>query len=310
VTLQNDEQDVTTATTTVALDRQSIGATIEADEASVEAASVTLSSAELSLSEASLTSPIAGTVTSVNAAVGNPVSAGSTTLGSSSSSSSGSSGTGSSATGSSASSSGSTGSSSSTALFEIVSTGVFEAQASITGSDVSEVQVGDQVDLTLTGSATPIYGTVSSLGIVATVSSGVASFPVVVVVTGDPAGLYSGMSADASIIVLERANVLTVPSSAVHTLGTASFVYELKGGKEVEHTVGVGAVGTTLTQITSGLKSGQEVVLANLSIPLSTGSSTSGGLGSGFTGTGGLGGGGFGGGRFGGGGLGGGLGGG
>jgi len=136
---------------------------------------------------------------------------------------------------------------------------------------------------------------VSSLGIVATVSSGVASFPVVVVVTGDPTGLYSGMSADASIIVLERSGVLTVPSSAVHTLGTSSFVYELKGGKEVEHTVTVGAVGTTLTQITSGLKSGQEVVLANLSLPLSTGSSTSGGLGGGFTG-GGIGGSGFGGG--------------
>jgi multidrug efflux pump subunit AcrA (membrane-fusion protein) len=167
---------------------------------------------------------------------------------------------------------------------------------------VSEVRVGDQVQLTLTGAATPIYGTVSSIGIVATVNSGVASFPVVITVTGDPAGLYSGMSANTSIIVLERANVLTLPSSAVHTLGTASFVYELKGTKEVEHTVGVGAVGTTLTQITSGLKSGQEVVLANLSLPLSTGSSTSVGLGS-FT-RGGLGGSGLGGGGFGGGGLG------
>jgi multidrug efflux pump subunit AcrA (membrane-fusion protein) len=166
---------------------------------------------------------------------------------------------------------------------------------------VGDVKVGNQVDLTLTGSATPIYGTVSSIGIVASVSSGVASFPVVIGVTGTPSGLYSGMSADASIIVLQHSDVLTVPSSAVHTLGTESFVYELKGGKEVEHTVGIGAVGTTLTQITSGLKSGTEVVLANLSVPLSTGTSTSGGLG-------GLGGAGFGGGagRFGGGGFGGG----
>jgi multidrug efflux pump subunit AcrA (membrane-fusion protein) len=165
------------------------------------------------------------------------------------------------------------------------------------------------VDLTLTGSATPIYGTVSSIGIVASVSSGVASFPVVIGVTGTPSGLYSGMSADASIIVLEHSDVLTVPSSAVHTLGTESFVYELKGGKEVEHTVGIGAVGTTLTQITSGLKSGQEVVLANLSIPLSTGTSSTGGLGglgsSGFTGVGGAGFGGGGAARFGGGGFGG-----
>jgi hypothetical protein len=102
--------------------------------------------------------------------------------------------------------------------------------------------------------------------------------------------------------------VLTVPSSAVHTLGTASFVYELGQGKEVEHTVTLGAVGTTLTQITSGLKSGDKVVLANLAAKIPTaGTSTSpfgGGLGGGgafrITGGGGLGGGGFGGGGFGG----------
>jgi hypothetical protein len=74
----------------------------------------------------------------------------------------------------------------------------------------------------------------------------------------------------------------------------------------VEHTVGVGAVGTTLTQITSGLKSGQDVVLANLSVPISTGTSSTGGLGSsGFTGLGGAGFGGGGAARFGGGGFGG-----
>jgi multidrug efflux pump subunit AcrA (membrane-fusion protein) len=174
---------------------------------------------------------------------------------------------------------------------------------------VSQIQVGDQAQLTVTGTATPVFGTVSSLGIVATVSSGVATFPVTISVTGTPTGLYSGMTAQTSIIVLDRSNVLTVPSDAVHTEGTASFVYELKSGKEVEHTVEVGAIGTTLTQITSGLSSGTKVVLANLAASLPTAGSTTsrfGGLGGGLT-TGGLGGGGFtGGGGFGGRGLGGG----
>lgn len=154
--------------------------------------------------------------------------------------------------------------------------------------------MGDQVQLVPSGSATTIYGTVSSLGIVATVSSGVATFPVTIAVTGTPAGLYSGMTAQATIIVLQRSGVLTLPSSAVHSVGTASYVYELKNGKEVEHTVGVGAVGTTSTQITSGLKSGTKVVLANLSQSISTGSNSTGSSRfGGFGGFGGLGGGGF-----------------
>lgn len=146
------------------------------------------------------------------------------------------------------------------------------------------------------GSATTVYGTVSSLGIVATVSSGVATFPVTVAVTGTPAGLYSGTTAQATIIVLERSGVLTVPSSAVHTVGTASYVDELKGGKEVEHAVTVGAIGTTLTQITSGLTSGTKVVLANLSQSISSGSTNTTSTGTGrFGGFGGFGGGGLGG---------------
>ncbi len=260
VTLQNDEQTVTNDQNALPNDQSSAGAAIESDEASLEAANVTLSSAESNLKEATLTAPVAGTVTEVNVAAGNEASAGSSEIGAAAASSS--------------SSSSSSGSSPSYAV-EIVGTAAFEGTASVSSSDISEIQVGDQAQLTVSGSNTPVFGTVSSLGIVATVSSGVATFPITVAVTGTPSGLYSGMTAQTSIIVLDRSGVLTVPSSAVHTSGSSSFVYELKNGKEVEHSVGVGAVGTTLTQITSGLKSGAKVVLANLSVPLSSTTSNS-----------------------------------
>jgi hypothetical protein len=197
-------------------------------------------------------------------AVGNEATAGTSVVGAAAASSS------------SSSSSSGTGSATPSYAFEIIGTASFDADASISSADVSEVQVGDQAQLTVSGADAPVFGTVASLGIVATVSSGVATFPVTVAVTGTPSGLYSGMTATTSIIVLDRSNVLTVPSSAVHTLGTSSFVYELSKGKEVEHTVKVGAVGTTLTQITSGLKSGAKVVLANLAAAIPTaGTSTS-----------------------------------
>lgn|GEM_PF-444690 len=280
VTLQNDEQTVINDQNNIPNDQGSQSAAIESDEASLEAANVTLQSAQSNLTGATLTAPVAGTVTEVNVAVGNEATAGSSEIGSAAASSS-----------SSSSSSGSGGSSPTYAI-EIVGTAAFDATASISSADVSQLQVGDQAQLTVSGSNTPVYGTVSSIGIVATVSSGVATFPVTIAVTGTPSGLYSGMTAQTSIIILDRSGVLTVPSSAVHTVGAASFVYELKNGKEVEHPVAVGAVGTTLTQITSGLKSGDKIVLANLSTPISSGSTNpSSRFGGG--GFGGLGGGGF-----------------
>ncbi len=168
----------------------------------------------------------------------------------------------------------------------------YEVQASISASDVSLVKAGDQVDITPSSSTSTVFGTVSSIALVPTVTSGVATFPIVIAVTGDPPDLYSGVSANVSIVVLDEANVLTVPTSAVHSLGGTSFVYELSKGKEVEHTVKVGATGSTETQIVSGLTSGTRVVLANRSATIPS----SGTSGSPFGGLRGLGGGGLGGG--------------
>src|SRR5205807_104167 len=99
-------------------------------------------------------------------------------------------------------------------------------------------------------------------------------------------------------------NVLTVPTSAVHTLGSRSVVNVLQGGKSIPHTVTTGATDAARTQITSGLTAGDQVVLANLSASLPSSNSTRPGGAGGFGG-GGFGGGGFGGGGFGGGGFGG-----
>jgi len=290
-TMQQDQEQVTSAQAQLATAQASLqttesGATpaqLETDQAQVAAAQATLTTAQNNLNGAKLVAPIGGTVTAVNIAAGGSVSAGSTTIGaptaSSSSSTTASTGTGA-----------NTGSS---AAVVIVSPGTFEVQATVSDTQVAEIKDGDQAVITPSGAATNVYGTIASIGVVATVSSGVATFPIVIAVTGTPSGLYGGSSADVSVVVLQRSDVLTVPSSAVHTVGASSFVYELKGGSEVAHTVTVGAVGGTLTQITGGLKAGQEVVLAELSASIP--SSTSGG-----TGFGGLGGGGFGGGGFGG----------
>ena len=49
---------------------------------------------------------------------------------------------------------------------------------------MGEVKQGDQVVITPSGSTTNVYGTVSSVGLIASSSSTVATFPVSIAVTG------------------------------------------------------------------------------------------------------------------------------
>jgi macrolide-specific efflux system membrane fusion protein len=278
-------------------------AQLTADEAAVTAAESQVTDAEQALEDAKLTSPIDGVVASVDLTVGQQVS-GSGSSGSSSGSGSGGSGTGSSGTGSSSSSS-SGSSSSSSAQVVVISTDAYIVNATVDDTEVGQVKVGDQAVIVPDGATTSVYGTVSSVGLLATSTSGVASYPVTIAVTGSPGGLHAGASASLTLIVKQLSNVTTVPTTALHYTSSGAEVYEMVGGHQVAHPVTVGMTSGGETQIVSGLSVGTEVV-----VPVSrTGGTarTSGGTGrtgSGFSG-GGFGSGGLGGGAFPGGGLGG-----
>jgi multidrug efflux pump subunit AcrA (membrane-fusion protein) len=270
-----------------------------------------VSSAQAALTEANLTSPIAGVVASVDLTVGQQVSGSSSGSGGSSStngsggssSTNGSGGSGGGSAGgtgfgSSASSAGSTGS---TGQVLVISSNSWIVNASVDDTQVGLLAAGDQAEITGTTAAGTVYGTVSSIGLIASNSSGVASYPVVVKVTGNPAGLHAGATGTVTMIYRQLTNVLTVPAAAVHQANGKSVVYELSGGKQVAHqiTVGLSAAGTT--QITAGLSEGTQVMVAVPRLANRTGG-TSGNNQTGRTGFGrtGLGGGGFGGGGFGG----------
>ncbi|HTT58639.1 MAG TPA: hypothetical protein VMF33_01210, partial [Acidimicrobiales bacterium] len=158
--------------------------------------------------------------------------------------------------------------SSSTPAIEVESPSTFDVDTTASSRQVSELKVGDQVQIVPTGATTPSMGTVASISTIASISNGVASFPVVIAVTGKPTDMYVGATANLTAAILDVKNVLTVPTSAVHTEGTRSFVDVVSHGKEVRHAVVTGAVGGVLTQIKSGLTRGQKVVIANLSASL------------------------------------------
>lgn len=295
---------------------------IAADQSAVTAAQASVTSAQDSLNDATLTSTISGTVASLNLTVGQEVS-GTATSGSSGSGSSGTGSAGASAGGagafgasaassasSSAASSSSASSSSSSAQVVVVGSGSYVVNGTVDDTEIGEIQNGDQATITPEGSTTNVYGQVASVGILATQSSGVASFPVVIDVTGSPSGLYPGATADIVITVKELQNVLVVPTAAVRFSGGGTAVVLDKDGTDVTQPVTLGTASGGDTQVLSGLQAGDQVVERIVTV---SGSGTTGSSGAGRTGTfggGGFEGGGLGGGGFGGGGLGGGLGGG
>jgi hypothetical protein len=83
---------------------------------------------------------------------------------------------------------------------------------------------------------------------------------VTIAVTGSPKGLYAGGAVDVAIIVKQVENVLTVPTNALHTVNGKTVVYQMTNGSQVSTPVTVGATYGPVTQILSGLKTGDKVV--------------------------------------------------
>jgi len=240
-----------------------------------------LADAQAALAGATLRAPIAGTVAGVSYAPGDSTGTGG---------SGGSGGTGSS------SGTDSTAAASSTGI-QVVDTSTWVVEASVSSGDLGELRKGLQATITPSGAAQNVFGTVRSVGVVASSSSsGTASFPVVIDVTGTPEGLHAGTTATVAITVKQLTDVLTVPTQAVRTTDGATTVQLSKDGTITTTPVTVGGVYGTSTVITDGLAEGDQVVVVTRSVPrtrstTSTGSNQQPGQG-GFPGGGDFGGGG------------------
>ena len=223
---------------------------LAADQSAVTAAQGQVTSAQDSLSSASMTSPINGVVASVALTVGQQVSGGS-------GSGNGGSGNGS----SNASNSSNSSNSSASAEILVISTNSWLVNTSVDDTQIGLLAKGDQAQIAIGSSTTPVYGTVTSVGMIATSSSGVASYPVVVTVTGSPSGLHSGATATVTLIYHQLTDVLTVPTAAVHLGNGQPYVLQSKNGKQVSTPVTIGLASGGQTQIVAGLAEGDQVLV-------------------------------------------------
>lgn len=267
-------------------------AQLNADRTAVATATDALTNARAALAGATLVASIDGIVSAVNISVGELLGAsatGGTALTGSSSGSGGSSATVGGGNSTTANRQGTTSGSTtagSAAQITIQTTGAYQVSLAIGSSDISKIAVGQNVNLTVTTStnqsggrgqtsttarstttatAATATGTVSSVGSVATATSGVATFPVVVVFRADPTQFFVGGSVIADIVINSTGDVLQLPVRAVTVApdGTSTVQLSRNGSltATVTTVVTTGTVASGMVEIRSGLRKGDQVVV-------------------------------------------------
>jgi RND family efflux transporter MFP subunit len=261
-----DQQSVHNAKASLKSAQQSLESTLAANAAKEESATpgqlasarAQIASARAALQNAisaekqmTLVAPAAGTIASIDGAVGESPGGGTSSAASSSSAA---------------------------AFITLVDLDRPEVLANFSESDAARIRVGQTA--TITVDALPnkqLAAHVVSIDTTQTVVSNVVTYGVTFVLDRTAPDIKPGMTVSASVIVAKRDGVLHVPNAAVHTTGGASFVTVVgSDGTRTEQPVQTGLVGDDSTEIVGGLKAGQEIVVSTLTSSLTSTSPTGG----------------------------------
>ncbi len=214
---------------------------VESAQAQVDAAQVAVDQARQAVRNTVLRAPFSGTVSTVNAVVGQTTSLAA-------------------ATG---------------ALVVVVDPHGLSVTAAIAEADATSVQKGQPATVTLPASGTTMTGTVISVDVASTVSNNVVQYSTSVSLNSPPDTVRVGQTASLSIVTGSAESTLYVPTSAIQADGATRYVTRVttSGQHRVEVTTGI--VGTTGTEILSGLSEGDRVLLpegdTSTGLPFGTG---------------------------------------
>lgn len=242
--------------------------TVASAQTAVDKDEVALEQAKATLAATTLRASLAGTVGTISAVQGQSSSGSSGSAASSSTSTSsgtaGSTGsTGSSSAGSSSSSAG---------LVEILDAAHLQVTADVAEADIVKVKNGQPATVVFAASNKTVQGKVSAIDTTSTVTNNVVEYGVTITLDASAASLRVGQTATVTVTTGTRQDALSIPTSALTKAGDRYTVLRRANGADSTVEVQTGLVGTTDTEITSGLAEGDEVVIA-----LTTASTTNGG---------------------------------
>ncbi len=127
--------------------------------------------------------------------------------------------------------------------------------------DVVSVKANQKVSLTLDAFPDMSFtGKILAVNTGGSVSSGVTSYPVTILLDPVTVDIYPNMSVNAEIITSIKSDVVLVPSTAISTADGESTIQVKKDGKYTTVQVEVGSANDSQTEIVSGISEGDEVV--------------------------------------------------
>lgn len=203
---------------------------LRAAQAALDSAQIAVDQAQSNLDKTKILAPFAGTVAAVNYSVGNTA------------------GTG--------------------AAVEVVNLNTLQVNTLLSKMDAPKVKAGDPAQLMLdelpgkTYTATVLSVAPVPVGAVpGVVTRGVVNYPVVFSIRNPDGDIKPGMTAKLNVQVNRRDQVLLIPSGAVQVLGADKFVTLLVNSQRIQTPIATGLSNDQLTEVTSGLKEGDVVIL-------------------------------------------------
>ncbi len=192
---------------------------VDAQTAAVAAAQANVDLAQAQLNKTVISAPISGTITVNNVHIGETASMGSPVI-------------------------------------SMISDSKFQMDTFVSEADLAKVKVGDVAQITLDAyqSSAPFPAHVISIDPAATINGGVSSYKVTVQFDSNDSRIQAGMTGSAHITTATESSALSVPTSAIITEGSSTFVFiQSSGGdKEVPVTTGIASV-NGMTEIRSGI---------------------------------------------------------
>lgn len=116
----------------------------------------------------------------------------------------------------------------------------FSMSASVTDTDIQYVRVGEHATVIPSGGTKPLQTLITMVQPDATVTDGVATYPIAATIVSSANNLFAGESAAVSITIHVAYDVEAVPTSAVHGYGRHAFVFVEEQDRELKNHIVVG----------------------------------------------------------------------
>ena len=147
---------------------------------------------------------------------------------------------------------------SSSHYIEVKDTANLKVSVSINESEIKNLAVGNEAEITLNSNSKKYTGKISKISAVGSYSSSGATFPIEINLEND-GDIKLGMSASCTISLQTLEDVIAAPVDAVEIDGDKRYVTLVNGGNTEQREVETGLSDSTYVEIKSGLEGGETI---------------------------------------------------